>query len=406
MRKPSLLYYCRHTDGMGNLVRALSIGARLSRKFRVVLVNGGLPEATGVVPSGIQIIQLPPLKLDIERGSTGSDLPPVYSDEYVTRREALVSRLRSHQPSVVIVDTFPFGPAGLADELMPLVEAASQSAGRRPLMICTVKDIARAESNGSKNRHDFVARVMEQYFDAVIVHSDPLFARLQEFFQPKNAPVTPIYHSGFVVRDRPASAYRRNRERRVLVAAGCGLQGNALYESAVEAHRLLWDVEHLPMTIIAGPYLPDADFERLARRAKEMPSLQVKRLVPDLGAEFAKVKWVVSHGAYNASVDVLASNTPALLLPSSGHTETEQIIRVQRLSHSRSARTLMPRHLNGASLASAIQQLTRFESAPNKFNLDGAEVTANVVHQLFVLNSDDAGRSDILSTVPRAEREF
>jgi predicted glycosyltransferase len=52
------------------------------------------------------------------------------------------------------------------------------------------------------------------------------------------------------------------------------------------------------------------------------------------------------------------------------------------MSHWRAARVLMPRHVNGASLANSIYQLIKFEPAASNFNLDGAEITANIIYDL------------------------
>jgi predicted glycosyltransferase len=50
---------------------------------------------------------------------------------------------------------------------------------------------------------------------------------------------------------------------------------------------------------------------------------------------------------------------------------------------------LMPHHLNGASLASGIHQLIKFKPAETSFNLDGAEITANLIYHLSL--SEDVG---------------
>ena len=72
----------------------------------------------------------------------------------------------------------------------------------------------------------------------------------------------------------------------------------------------------------------------------------------------------------------------ALLVPGGNNDGSGQTDRLQRMSHWRAARMLMPRHLNGASLANSIYQLMKFEPAVSNFNLDGAEITANIIYDL------------------------
>ncbi|MCB0994393.1 MAG: hypothetical protein KDB21_04840, partial [Acidimicrobiales bacterium] len=62
--KPSLLFYCQHSLGLGHLVRSMALADGLREHFDVVLLNGGrLPDGT-VVPEGVEVVNLPPLGHD------------------------------------------------------------------------------------------------------------------------------------------------------------------------------------------------------------------------------------------------------------------------------------------------------------------------------------------------------
>lgn len=63
-----------------------------------------------------------------------------------------------------------------------------------------------------------------------------------------------------------------------------------------------------------------------------------------------------------------------------GH-RLEQITRAQRLVYWGAGRLLMPQHLNGASLANEILQLTKFESREIIFDFDGAAKTAELISE-------------------------
>jgi len=45
--KPTLLFYCQHSVGLGHLMRSYALCAALSERFRVVLVCGGALPAVG-----------------------------------------------------------------------------------------------------------------------------------------------------------------------------------------------------------------------------------------------------------------------------------------------------------------------------------------------------------------------
>jgi predicted glycosyltransferase len=276
---------------------------------------------------------------------------------------------------------------------MSLIETVRHSAHARPLIICSAKDIVVHTQFEKEDDDDRIAGILDANFDAIIVHSDPSFARLQEFFQPRNTLAMPVYHSGFVVRDRVNSLPRGRKQERILVSAGPGVDGKKLLHAAAEAHRLLWDVNELPMTIITGADFSDGDFRRLRNLTHDFPGLELKRSVPDLGKELSKVRWAVCECDYNSAVDVLATGVSALLMPASNGLRAEQTERLQRLNHWRVARMLMPRHLNGASLANSIHQLVKFKPLANKFNMDGAEITSNLIYDLSLSRDSQAEKT-------------
>jgi predicted glycosyltransferase len=374
MNKPVLLYYCQHTDAMGGLVRAFTIGQGLTHRFRVVILNGG-PLPPGVaIPADMELVQLPPRSDDGDAGLQSNT---------ALRREMILATYARCSPRVILIETFPFGHAGLTDELTPLIERAREGFAAPPLLICCLTDLLSGTWQDKERHDDRITALLDKHFDAVIMHTDPAFARLGEFLQPRNALTIPVYHSGFVLRERDELPLTgRRRDERVLVAAGSGIDGSPLCRAAIEAHRLLWDVNRLPMTLIAGLSLADEDWQDLHDSASGLPGLHLQRSVADLGAEFAKVRWAVCDCSYNTSVDVLATRVSALLVPAGNSHDSAQADRAARLIYWHAARMLMPHHLNGASLASSIHQLMKFEPAASSFNLDGAEITANLIYHL------------------------
>ena len=380
MNKPGLLYYCQCVDGVSGLIRAFTIANRLTDRFRVVVLNGGLPPAGTNVPGNIGFIQLPSRTANTDSNDDSPGARPAMQDQLAARREMILENYAQLRPQVLLLESFPFGQSTIADDLMPLVESARHSLFDQPLIICSVIDILPGGRQEYEGHDEETTTLLEKYVDALIVHSDPNFARFEEFFQPRNALTTPVYHSGFVVRDRGPLPQADRREKRILVSAGCGIHGEALFKAAAEAHRLIWDVDQLPMTIVSGCRFPEHEWENLQKIAQDRHGLELKRSVPDLGAEFGKVCWAVSQCEYNAAVDVMATGVSALLMPGTGDGQSDQIDRLQRMSHWQAARTLMPRHLNGATLANSIYQLIKFEPAATSFNLDGAEITANIIY--------------------------
>ena len=114
------------------------------------------------------------------------------------------------RPAAVLVELFPFGRAKFARELVPLLEAA-RAAGA--LTACSLRDILVSRRADQQAFDDRAAALANAHLDAVLVHSDPGFARLEETFAPRRPLRVPVHYTGFVVRDgaRAGAAARRPR---------------------------------------------------------------------------------------------------------------------------------------------------------------------------------------------------
>ena len=388
MSKPAVLFYCQPSDGMGQLVRCVALGTSLSEHFHVVILSSGPTPRQMDIPESVDVVQLPPLGMDLDSNVVSLEDKQAVGESLKVRRDFILDTFIGLKPRVLIIELFPFGQTILKKELLPLIEYARNGNGNGTLILCSLRDILVGNRQGQRRQDDKTAGVLEKYFDAVIVHSDPLFARLEESFQPQDVMSTPVYYSGFVARGVLTQSVAPKKEERLLVSAGSGLVGMPLFRAAIEAHRLLWAAERLPMTIVAGPLLPEKDWLNLQELAANLPSLELKRAVPDLACELAKVHWSVSQCGYNTATETLVSGTAALFVPYSRGQKIEQIDRAQRLTYWSASRLLMQHHLNGASLANEIHQLVKFKPRSPNFNMAGADNSATLINQM--VNSDGA----------------
>jgi len=196
--KPALLLYCQHSVGLGHLMRSYALSAALAERFRVVLLCGGAVPAGIRPPAGVRVVALPPL--GIGAGGRFVSHDPRYTLEaaWAARHARILATFRALRPAAVVVELFPFGRAKFARELVPLLEAA-RSAGA--LTACSVRDILVSRRADQQEHDDRAARYADALLDAVLVHSDPSFARLEETFAPRRPLRVPVHYTGFVVRE-------------------------------------------------------------------------------------------------------------------------------------------------------------------------------------------------------------
>lgn len=374
--RPTLLFYCQHSLGIGHLTRSFALVEALSELFHVVFLNGGpLPHGLPV-PSDVEIVHLPPLGMDdghtvVSRAST-YDVAQARAE----RRRLIDAAVERHRPAVVLVELFPFGRKKFASEILPLIRAARRRP-RRALIACSLRDILVRRAN--QQRHDDRARWWaDRYFDAVLVHADPRLARLEETFQPRRPLRVPVHYTGYVVPDRSGRAPVPRGEH-VLVSAGGGIVGEPLFCAALAARALR---PGLSMRIVTGPFLPEAQWLALQESARALPGVELVRQVPDMVAEMRRARASVSQCGYNSALDIVVARVPALVVPYATSTENEQSERAARLAALGAIREMKAESLEPAALAAHIDALLAFEPSAAVLDLDGAARSAQILHEL------------------------
>lgn len=315
---PRVFFYVQHLLGIGHIARASRIAMALEDDgWEVMLVMGGIPVA-GFPDPGIATIMLPPVRA----GEGFSALiderdQPVDEAFKSARRDLLLSALAANAPDVLIVEAFPFGRRQMRFELLPLLEAAKA----RGLFVATsIRDILQ-ESRKPERVEETIATV-ERYFDLVLVHGDPSFARLEETFPLASRIEEKIAYTGLVAPPPPQPSPEKFD---VIVSAGGGAAGKHILLAAAQARRLIaggrW-------CFVTGPNLA-ADVQRELRARLDDQS-EVHTLRPDFPSLLMSAKASVSQAGYNTVCDLLRTGCRPVLVPFAEGGETEQTLRAER----------------------------------------------------------------------------
>jgi predicted glycosyltransferase len=382
--RPALLFYCQHAVGMGHLVRSLALASALAERFRVVFLSGGRMPRGLPRPRDVEVRALPPLALGPDNRLISCDRRRGVERAQQVRREQILAAYDQVQPAAIVVELFPFGRKKFAPELLPLLERARQPGSRRPLVLCSLRDILVGRPDDQRSHDERAVRWANTYFDAVLVHADPRLARLEDTFQPATPLRIPVEYTGFVL-GAPACDQARAKagRRRIMVSAGGGLVGEPLFRAALEAHQPLWASERLETHIVTGPFLPESTWQSLRAAAAQRPGLRVHRFVPDLRAQIRASVASVSQCGYNTALDLLWAGVPSLVVPYAEGTEDEQTRRARRLEALGALRVLPADRLNGPTLAREVRALLEFQPAPFAIDLDGARNTTRLLEDLL-----------------------
>jgi predicted glycosyltransferase len=363
--RPALLFYCQHSVGLGHLMRSYALCAELARRFRVVLLCGGeLPDGIAP-PAGVEIVALPPL--GVQSGRFGSRDARLSTERaWAVRSERIQAALQSVRPAVVLVELFPFGRAKFARELVPLLREARALGA---LTACSLRDILVSGRDDQRAHDDRARELADAHLDAVLVHCDPSFARLEDTFAPTRPLRVPVHYTGFAANLKGSDPFDRRREPVLVVSAGGGRVGAPLARAAIEAHP----VADLRMRVVAGPLMPEDDFRSLPRRE----GVEIARSVPDLGAELQRAAASLSQCGYNTALEIVRTRVPALVVPYAPPGEDEQTRRARALERRGALRV----HAGG-DLRAALHGLRDFTPAAAALDLNGARRTAELLWDL------------------------
>jgi predicted glycosyltransferase len=376
--RQALLFHCQHALGIGHLTRSFALAAALARDFRVVFLNGGRMPAGLHPPPSIEIVHLPALGMDEAHALVSHQAGRGLAEAMAARRAAIDAVVDALRPAVLVVELFPFGRKKLTGEILPLIRRVRRDAAAK--IVCSLRDIL-VDARADQQHHDDRARwLAERYFDAVLVHADPALARLEDTFRPRRPLRTPLHYTGYVVPERTA-ARDSVRGAHLLVSAGGGIVGGGLLRSALAARALLRDPA-LPMRLVAGPFLPEDEWQALRVATRGMEGIELVRQVPDMALEMRSARASLSQCGYNTALDIVVSGAPALVVPYTTASENEQRARAGRLATLGALQWLDAPAPAPADLAAAIDALLRFRPRPSALDLSGAAESARRLRAL------------------------
>ncbi len=378
MSRPRVFFYVQHLQGVGHLYRASRISRALTDAgLEVDLVSGGVP-VPGLDTGGANLHQLEPVKCPNGDFKTLCDENGETIDEEFRnrRRDALLDLFRKRRPQAVVIEACPFGRRQMRFELLPLLEAAA-AASPRPRVICSVRDILQETTKPERVRETVDA--VNRYFDAVWVHGDPGFATFEETFPAAGDIGGKIHYTGFVAGSAGGEAPPGGTDGgEILVSAGGGATQSETLLHAALAARTLSRLGDRPWRLLAGPNLPDGEFDRIKAAAPEGVTVEPNR--NDFSSLLRGCAVSVSQAGYNTVVELLQAGCRSVVVPYAARGETEQSFRAARLHHRGLAEWVDEAGLSPESLAAAIDKA--FHTSPPRvadLNLNGAGKSAELL---------------------------
>lgn len=365
-----------HLLGTGHLSRALTLG----RAFRaagdeVQIVSGGFP-APQLDMGDIDMLQLPPLRSDGVNFTQLLTPSGALADDrfYQERQLTLCQAVQELQPDVLITELYPFGRRSLRHEFRALLQA-SKALPKPPKILASIRDILAPPSKPEKAVK--ADAVIAEFYDAVLVHSDPQATRLELSWPVSDRLAAKVHYTGFVAPAAAGPHPEAEGSGEILVSAGGGSVGDEIYQTALQAARLMPDT---PWRLLVGGSDANARIEQLSK----IPSpAKMEPARPDFRQMLTHVAASVSMCGYNTALDLLQAETPAVLIPFDAGKEVEQSLRAQSLTPLAGIEALRTAELTPERLIAAVKKV---RCAPRRsasqFQFDGARRAVEIARDL------------------------
>jgi predicted glycosyltransferase len=372
------LFHVQHLLGIGHAMRIAAVArATAARGLEVTVLSGGGP--LGLDWGDARVIQLPAARAPDGNFKSLVDAQdrPLDAAFHERRRDLVLAAFRSVRPHVLLVESYPFGRRAFRWELDALIAEAKAETSPVPVLV-SIRDILVAKTD-PKRVQEIVRRVQAD-IAAVLVHGDPNLAPLEASFPAAVSFSDKVIYTGYVTGINQANASAEAEfpsgptNGEILVSAGGGAVGAPLLRAALAARPQTSLAQH-PWRLIAGPNLPQAEFEILA---KGLPhGVTLERFRSDFRHRLRHCHLSLSQAGYNTILDILQAGVRAVVVPFATGGETEQALRARILAERGLIYVADPDSLSGPTLAAAIERaLAGPPPASVSLALDGARQAA------------------------------
>ena len=364
---------------MGHLIRSVEIVKGLIPDFQICFINGGQVIPEFEFPPEIEVINIPAVKTDSEF----NELRPVNDSltmaEVETRRtKILLETCDRLQPDILIIELFPFGRRRFSFELIPLLEKA-KSLGTK--IVSSVRDIVVTKQNQQRHEEK-VCRLMNKYFDLLLIHGDPNFVKLNLSFSRITDLTCPVHYTGYVTQPVP-KPQAIDKQPLILVSVGGGRFGHDLLECVAHTAPILKDKILHHIQVFTGAFSPDELLTKLQQITNNLDNITVERYTPNLLNYMQQADLSIGMGGYNTTMNILSTGVKAMMMAFQGNNDKEQETRLKKLDSLGRVKMIYSEDLQPKKFAQQI--IDYLEQTHNKLTLDlnGVTNTKYYLHKLI-----------------------
>ncbi|WP_235596030.1 glycosyltransferase family protein [Mastigocoleus testarum] len=384
------MFYCQYLTGMGHLVRSTEIVRSLAEKFQVYFINGG-PIVEGFkIPKNVESILLPSLWLEKGKFQISEGCQSVEQVKEI-RKNQLINAFERIRPDCLITEFFPFGRHKLFFELLPLLEHVKSSSPETKI-VSSIRDVIGRKTLNEES--DIICKLINQYFDLILCHSDPSFQTFPDNFPRYQELKCEVKYTGFVAQSlaenlqKPSEQLDIDVDKPFIVASvGGGRLGYGLLETIIESGKILAHKIPHNIHIFTGPFMPDSQFFTLQKAAASEKNIKLKKYTSLLAEYMKQAELSISLTGYNTTMNILRTGVRSIVAPIGHYSQdNEQLIRTNKLEKLGIVEVVDPNYLESNHLAAKIIESLNHKKIDNYtklFDLEGSQKTLNILEEFL-----------------------
>ena len=379
-----VMFYCQHILGMGHLVRSREIVCGLLPEYQVCFINGGQVIKEFAFPAEVEVVNIPAVKTNTEfQGLQPVDSSLSLDEVKDMRLDKLMAVFERFQPDILIIELFPFGRRSFSFELIPLVEKAKASGTK---IVSSLRDIVVTKQNQERHEEK-VCRLMNQYFDMLLIHGDRQFVKLEESFSRVDDLNCQVHYTGYVTQPvtevSPENRLSSAQKPMILVSVGGGRFGHELLRCIAQTAPILEQALPHHLQMFTGPFMPEEVFNELQETVAGQTNITIDRYTSQFLEYMQQADLSISMSGYNTTMNILSTNVRAMILPFTGNNDQEQTIRAKKLEKLGRVKAISPKDLQPEKFAERI--IDYLNQKPNlmQFDFNGVANTATCLGRLF-----------------------
>lgn len=381
-RRKRFLLYSQHLSGTGHFVRTFEIACALASRHDVYLVDGGRPVPRPAPRYSFTRLTLPRIY------RSGAEIRSVDDTRHIRevmldRKRILLEAVDRIRPDNLLIEHFPFSKLHLRTEIVPLIDRV-RALNHPARIFSSLRDISPRtahEPDPGPYRQE-VLELLRSCFDGVLVHADPEFVRLETGI-PWTADIpVPIEYTGYVSESVTGSAdsiregsHQRTPGGGLVIASAGGSGSRDLLMQYIHAWRqedLRAALPRYRLVIFTPLFLPQATLHQLRELAGDS-RIEIRPFTAEFVAWMTAADLTINEAGYNTCTNILATRTPAILIPNPRM--SDQALRARRFADSRLATVIEPGDVNSGRLGKAIVETLARPAPEHSIDLEGADNT-------------------------------